>query len=52
MKYLKTIVYKPVKCPYCDSKRTFIQSKLIQDEEAYRYHKCKDCEKTFRSLEE
>lgn len=51
MDYLKTIIYHPVVCPICKSKDTYIRSKLYDGEDAIRYHMCKSCGKTFRSIE-
>jgi len=52
MDYVKTIIFKPIECPYCASQRTFIRSKVIISNEPVRYHRCKSCGQSFRSIEE
>lgn len=43
------IVYTPVRCPECGGKDVRVASKRAL---GIRWHKCRDCQATFKSVEE
>jgi len=42
------VIYYPIKCPNCGSKNV----KCYASAPPTRYHKCKDCGKRFKSMED
>ncbi len=44
----QAVIYRPVRCPACKSKQT----KISTTRDRIRYHKCRDCGQTFKSVEE
>jgi len=45
---LPSIIYSPIKCPYCKSKN----AKVYSTKFPIRYHTCKNCGANFKSVEE
>ncbi len=48
----KPVVYKPVKCPRCQSKKVPVQHSFKSCGRRIRSHACKRCGWRFKSVEE
>ena len=46
---LMVVIYRPLRCPHCSGTNVIVTSKPAARE---RYHLCRDCRQTFRSVEE
>ena len=44
----KVVVYHVIRCPVCNSTRVPV---YCSDYKPVRYHKCRDCKATFKSIE-
>lgn len=49
---VSAVLYEPIRCPHCESKRTRVASTRRKfGEPTVRYHRCADCERPFKSVE-